>query len=107
MTLDDPIPLTPALLDELESRWRNANAAILGDLAPGLSDEQIDDLTLSVGLRLPEEARMWWRWHRGVDAGQAGFFGSTRRLMRLDLAVEDWLAQGGFQHPELAAKLPI
>lgn len=58
--------LTQQLLDQLERRWRENDALILHHLQPGLSDEQIDQLTAPLGLRLPEEARRWWRWHDGA-----------------------------------------
>jgi cell wall assembly regulator SMI1 len=57
--------LTDAL-QQLESFWREGNAPIANLLQPGLSDSEIDDLTSGHGLRLPEEARTWWRWHDGV-----------------------------------------
>lgn len=59
--------LSHALLDELEQRWRDHKLPIIDRLRPGLTDDQIDELTAPLGLRLPEEARTWWRWHNGVD----------------------------------------
>ena len=45
-------------------------------LAPGLTDQQIDTLTAPYGIDLPEEARVWWRWHNGrhADVGHAQYF---------------------------------
>jgi hypothetical protein len=45
----------------LADRWR-----------PGLSDAQIDELLLPAGIDLPEEARVWWRWHDGQQVAADG-----------------------------------
>lgn len=63
----NPIALTPPLLEELEQRWRDRGLPILDQLRPGLTDDEIDDLMAPLGLELPEEARVWWRWHDGAD----------------------------------------
>lgn len=71
--------LTPSLLDELERRWREQGAFIAAALRPGLSDEEMDDLTASLEITLPAEARQWWSWHDGANAstvdGVASQFG--------------------------------
>ena len=71
--------LTPSLLDELERRWRERGAFIATALRPGLSDEEIDELTAPLEITLPAEARQWWGWHDGANAstvdGVAGQFG--------------------------------
>jgi hypothetical protein len=36
---------------------------------PGLSDVDIDLATSSLGLPLPREARVWWRWRNGTIHG--------------------------------------
>lgn len=81
------------LLEELEAAWRGAGAQIVGVLAPGLSDERIDELMTPLGLSLPEEARRWWGWHNGVtnkapygwDIGrQILFFSLQEALQELD-----------------------
>jgi hypothetical protein len=46
-------------------------APIVDHLQPGLSDEQMDELTAPLGLSLPVEARRWWGWHDGVDPASA------------------------------------
>lgn len=58
--------LTEDLLAELEAQWRRQRAPLVEALQPGLSDRDIDELTASLNLRLPHEARVWWRWHDGV-----------------------------------------
>lgn len=60
------IRLHTELLQELHQRWRAQGAPIADALAPGIDDEQIERLTAPLGLRVSEEARVWWRWHNGV-----------------------------------------
>lgn len=58
---------------ELLERFRSALLAIdapLGKaLAPGRSDAAIDALLRPLGIELPDEARIWWRWRDGVRPG--------------------------------------
>ena len=61
--------LTSELLGELGARWRALRLPLLDGLRAGLDDEQIDAVFEPLGLgRLPDEARLWWRWHDGVPA---------------------------------------
>jgi cell wall assembly regulator SMI1 len=62
--------LTEDLLDELEGHWRRQRAPLVEGLQPGLTDQDIDELTAPLEIRLPREARMWWQWHDG--AGSTG-----------------------------------
>jgi cell wall assembly regulator SMI1 len=66
--MDRDQPLTRELLDGLEARWKARGVPLLERLAPGLTDEEIDATMAPLGLRLPAEAREWWRWHDGVPA---------------------------------------
>src|SRR5438093_3931149 len=64
--------LDAGLLDQLEQRWRRFEMPITDRLGRGLSDAEIDSATEELGVRLPEEARRWWRWrdaHLGPDSG--------------------------------------
>lgn len=67
------------LLTALEEEWRRQGAPIADLLAPGLTDQDIDALVDPVGLRLPQELRVWWRWHDGLahvpDAWPEGSIG--------------------------------
>jgi hypothetical protein len=54
------------LLELFEQRLRAQGALIIENWAPGLADEQIDALLQPLGIDLPEEARVWWRWHDGI-----------------------------------------
>jgi cell wall assembly regulator SMI1 len=70
--------LTGDLLDELEGQWRRQRAPLAAGLRPGLTDQDIDDLTAPLEIRLPREARMWWQWHDG--AGSTGGLAVDREL---------------------------
>jgi len=61
---------TPRLLDadilaRLEVDLRAKSIPLIETMAPGLTDAQIDEIIGPADLRLPDEARAWWRWHDG------------------------------------------
>lgn len=58
--MPQPQCLEPQLLDQLELRWRRVGAPIAGSLVPGISDLEMDDVTASLGIKLPSEARTSW-----------------------------------------------
>jgi hypothetical protein len=60
-----PVILNAELLASLEQRWRAAGALYLDEMAPGLTDEEINAIAAPLGFGLPEEARQWYRWHNG------------------------------------------
>jgi cell wall assembly regulator SMI1 len=62
----EPTPLTLALLDELGALWQRHGMPVARRLTPGLTDAEIDALASPLGLRVPAEARTWWRWHNGA-----------------------------------------
>lgn len=64
--------LTEDLLEELAARWRAQRLPIIEALRPGLGDAQMDELTESLGLTLPREARTWWGWHDGATSDGHG-----------------------------------
>jgi hypothetical protein len=57
--------LDERLLDRFEAALRAVSAPVLRHLAPGLTDAQIDAQLAPLGIDLPEEARVWWRWRDG------------------------------------------
>jgi cell wall assembly regulator SMI1 len=87
----DPILLTEDLLEQLQARWRQQGMPIAESLRPGLSDAEMDELTQPLGVRLPREARTWWRWHDGADAGSANL-GPGRVFAPLADAVRNTLS---------------
>lgn len=54
-------------LDRLEGVLHSLGAPVAELFRPGLTDEQIDDLMAPTGLTLPDELRIWWRWHDGAN----------------------------------------
>jgi hypothetical protein len=62
----------PVLRDEdltrLETAWRAQGAPIADDLAPGLTETEIDS-RIPADLTLPAAARRWWGWHDGTTGG--------------------------------------
>jgi hypothetical protein len=59
--------LDARLLEELERRWRKRSPEIFGRFAPGLSDEEVIAAAAPLGLTLPEEVLLWFRWQNGTD----------------------------------------
>lgn len=78
------------LLSRLDARLRDGGALMAEAFAPGLTDEQIDELLLPAGITLPEEARVWCRWHNGIrkDASPNAHSFAWRELLSLEYAVE-------------------
>ena len=64
-----PRLLTTELLGQLDQRLRDLGAPVTRIWRPGLSDEEMDQLTEPISLTLPTEARAWWGWHDGVERG--------------------------------------
>lgn len=100
-----PAVLDRALLDQFDARLRALGAAIVDAWGPGLTDDAIDALVRPIGIDLPEEARVWWRWHNGVRPDtppEAWDIMPDRSLCpledSLDLYVEqrDWTRDAGF-----------
>ncbi len=53
------------LLGEFEGELRQQGCPLVERLAPGLSPTALD-ASISRGLPLPAEARVWWSWHDGA-----------------------------------------
>jgi cell wall assembly regulator SMI1 len=64
--------LSVKLLARLEALWVERDAPILSHLRDGLTDVEMDAMTAPIGLRLPDELRIWWSWHDGVDPQPLG-----------------------------------
>jgi len=54
------------MLVALEAEWRRQGAPIVDELAPGTDDDRISHLMAPLGISLPEELRVWWKWHDGL-----------------------------------------
>ena len=84
------------LLAQLERQLRDRGAAVVDALAPGLPDDQIDELLLPIGIDLPDEARCWWHWQNGTRRGANGTLG-LRDLLDLDTVCENYeRSRGGW-----------
>ncbi len=93
--------LDDELLGELEARWSRQGAFVARALRPGLTDDQIDALTLGAGLSLPAEARRWWGWHDGADPQVprvAAELGPGRAFLPLADAVSECLELRQLMH---------
>ena len=95
--LDDPdVPRTEgrlvSVLNELEAAWRRCGAPIADALAPGLSSDEIDALTMSAELTVPPGLKLWWGWHNGIDPScgdpAASDTGMAYNLISLQQALE-------------------
>jgi cell wall assembly regulator SMI1 len=76
----------PKLDDRLLGEFREKLSAVRGLsdwTTPGLSDAEIDAALQPLGLTLPEEARVLWRWHDGVprELELRNPLGATRNLL--------------------------
>jgi len=60
--------LTTTLLERFYAALDAQQMPIATVLAPGLSDAEIDELTAPLGIALPDELRLLWKWHDGVNA---------------------------------------
>jgi cell wall assembly regulator SMI1 len=84
-----PPVLDDAGLAEYVERLRSLGVPVDALSEPGLSDAEMDEMTAVIGLVLPGEARVLWRWHDGIPedgrANPLGAFGP--RFLRLDEAI--------------------
>lgn len=103
---DAPI-LTGDLLAELEAALGQQDPELVARLAPGLDDQDIDELMRPRGLTLPEEARVWWRWHDGLtwSTVDGRIFGPGFQLLPLEAAVREYTSRLE-QAEELAKEIP-
>jgi hypothetical protein len=65
-----PELLTLELLERLDRTLRDLGALIVECWEPGLTREQMDAITEPHGLRLPDEAALWWGWHNGSGTAE-------------------------------------
>lgn len=77
--------VSESLLHEFLRELERIEAPVARSLNPGLSDSEIDELLIPVGIDLPEEARQWWRWRNGSDesAGDAQTLFGERHFVTL------------------------
>lgn len=56
-----------AILAQIEEQWRRLDAPIVNALRPGLDDATMDSVAAAQGWSMPEELRVWYRWHDGAE----------------------------------------
>jgi hypothetical protein len=80
------------LTKDLQVRFDHALVAAGAPIAdvwqPGLSDDEIDALSDHYNIRLPEEARAWWRWHNGTPDGSLAEITPARQPKTLQYTLE-------------------
>jgi cell wall assembly regulator SMI1 len=65
---DEPRALDTDLLTEYAALLASQGVPTDQWDRPGLTDAQLDEATAALGLDLPEEARVIWRWHDGIES---------------------------------------
>jgi cell wall assembly regulator SMI1 len=63
-----PRPLTPDALVELEHALVAAGAPVVAHFRRAATDADLAQVVAVIGRELPEEVRVWWRWHDGAAA---------------------------------------
>ena len=86
------------LLTNFERALESVGARITHVWAAGISDGEMDRLSAPVDIDLPEEARVWWRWHNGFvpDASPSDWELTPRRpLLDLKTSIEEYESARG------------
>jgi hypothetical protein len=86
-------PSTPFLdmemLNTYEERLRAQGLPVDRWLKPGLTDREMDETLEPLGLSLPAEGRVWWRWHGGeTSEGRDKVIGPWKSFLSLVESVE-------------------
>jgi hypothetical protein len=99
--------LNDAILDTYLGELRRLGAPAAETLVPGLSDAEIDAVLEPVGVELPEEARVWWRWRNGTDpdAGDAETLFGDRHYLSLQDNLDYYEALNAIWEDEGYSKL--
>lgn len=82
--------LNETLLQRFEDTLRATRTSVVDHLQPGLTDREIDRLTAAVDVRLPTEARAWWRWRNGVAPDARMSLVGDFRWLPLQMAIRDY-----------------
>lgn len=87
--------LDKELLADFERALESVGARITRFWAPGISDQEMDRLSAPVDIDLPEEARVWWRWHNGFVPSASPLdrdLTPRRPLLDLEMSIEEYAA---------------
>lgn len=80
--------LTADRVQALEERLRSAGVQLDAWSQPGLGVDAIEQRVAPLGLRLPDEATVWWAWRNGeTKTGWAKVLPEWRRFASLEQAI--------------------
>jgi cell wall assembly regulator SMI1 len=77
-----------AALNHLEEVWSAGDPAISATLRPGLTNAEIDAASSRLPFRVPDDARVLWRWHNGQGPHSTSQALRGSQLLSVDEAVE-------------------
>ena len=83
-----PVTLTRNLIDDFNAQLQRVGAPLADSWTGGLTDEEIDAILLPLGIDLPEEARVWWRWQNGAERSFA-----HRGVLPLEYGIEPFASE--------------
>jgi hypothetical protein len=81
------VPLTEELLARLERCLSDQRLPWLSSRRQPLTDDEIDQLTRPVGIALPPELRLWWRWFNGASAPRRVELTPVLEVVSLEVAL--------------------
>ncbi|HTE60224.1 MAG TPA: hypothetical protein VK631_07710, partial [Solirubrobacteraceae bacterium] len=82
------MPLHEELLARLERCLSDERFPWLSARRPALSDEDMAQLTEPIGIRLPPELRLWWRWFNGATTPGRVPLTPALEVLSLEVALE-------------------
>jgi hypothetical protein len=91
--------LTRKLLDAYAQRLRSAGLVLPDILLPGVDEAEIDRRTAAIGLRLPQEAKVWFGWQNGTEpTGFQEQLGVGIEILSLDDAIALYRDAQAWEH---------
>jgi hypothetical protein len=81
------VPLTEELLARLERCLSDQRLPWLSSRRQPLTDDEIDQLTRPVGIELPPELRLRWRWFNGASAPRRVELTPVLEVVSLEVAL--------------------
>lgn len=81
------VPLNEELLARLARCLSDQRLPWLSARRQPLSDDEMDQLTQPVGIELPPELRLWWRWFNGATRPRRVELTPVLEILSLELAL--------------------